>query len=133
MNANRNRNGQGLIEVVAGMVALVPIMLFLLDLGFSILCCQIADDLARDAARVAATQKSASAATASAAAILSNFKTSTIITNVALAGDKVTYQPNDEVSVQIALATKLPVPFPFINNNPEFKARAVQPVLAKSM
>lgn len=53
MNVMRKRNGQGVIEVVAAMVALVP-MLFLLDLGFSILCCQIADDLARDAARVAA-------------------------------------------------------------------------------
>lgn len=128
----RKTGGQSLIEISVCLTAAIPVLLFLLDMGFAVLCSQVADEIARDAARVAASQRTTQAATTTANSVISRFKTSAVITKVSLSDDKVNYVPDDKVTVRIKMAVKLPVPFPFINNNPEFQAEAVQPVLVRS-
>ncbi len=132
MKRIKNQKGQCIVEMVVGTILLIPVILFMLDVGFAFVCTQVLDDLARDAARGAASQKSAKAAVKSAKNMLSRFRTSTLITNVSLADYGVAYPAKDTVIVRVRMDVNLPVPFPFINNSPKFLTEAVQPVLTTS-
>lgn len=51
----RGRRGQQIVEVVVGIIAIIPIFLFLFDIYFLFLVTNLNDGIARDAARAAAS------------------------------------------------------------------------------
>lgn len=52
---SRRKSGQQLIEVACGLIALIPIFLFLFDVAFMYMAANMSDGVARDAARAAAS------------------------------------------------------------------------------
>src|SRR5271170_6275427 len=83
-NRAKNQRGQELIEVVGGMIFLIPVLLAMLDLAVYILGQQMADKYTKAAARAAANQGTAANATSAAQNALSNFGKSGFITSMTL-------------------------------------------------
>lgn len=85
----RRRKGQSIIETIVGIIFLVPIVLFLFDVAVLVLASSANDNLAKSAARAAASavepappfngQGNKDVARAAADAICNNFAESTII------------------------------------------------------
>jgi hypothetical protein len=81
---NRKRRGQSLVELVCGLLVLIPIILVLFDLAVIVLGVQLNDSTCREAARVASLGDPLTASTraqavidranASGSSMLSNFK-----------------------------------------------------------
>jgi hypothetical protein len=106
----RKTRGQGLLEVCAGMMILIPISLFMLDMMVLVTTNVINDAAAKNAARAAANQSDLGAAKSAALKALQAYKKSTIITDLTL--DDFTYpQSKDGVSVRTKMSVHLPGPF----------------------
>lgn len=56
---SRNARAQSTVELMAGLIAVIPIFLLLVDLGALMLSSSVNDNLAKQAARAAASQKAA--------------------------------------------------------------------------
>lgn len=89
MSVKRRRKGQSIIETIVGIIFLVPIVLFLFDVAVLVLASSANDNLAKSAARAAASatepaapyngQGNKTVAKTAAEQICSNFAESTII------------------------------------------------------
>lgn len=124
-------SGQSMVELAAGLLILVPLALFLFDLYVLSLSNQMVDKIAKDCARAAANQPDQASANAAADTAMQSFTKSPYITDMTVE-HPVTYNPNDTVSVTLHMSVHLPVPFPVIDNNPQFVARAVEPIVTVS-
>ena len=129
MNA-RNRKGQGIIEMLVGsIVFIVPMSLFALDLGTVLVANSANDHLVSNAARAAADQDCKDKAQSAVQKCIGKFPKSNIVVDVKLAGD-IDYSDDQQVVVTTVMKVKLPVGVAGMDTV-EFKARAVQPIVAK--
>ncbi len=139
---------QSMIELVVGLTVMIPVLLFLLDIGSLTLATVINGDLAKHAARAAASASNGTAAQAATNSTLVNFGTSGIITRAQLAyfdyWDPTTRrviggaglpsgfpaaQPG-QVMVATTVTVKLPVQLPLLPATHNFSAYSVQPIVA---
>jgi len=125
------QRGQNIIEVVAGVLVLVPLALFLFDMYVLSLSNQLVDKIAKDCARAAANQPDQGTADAAADKALQSFAASPYVTNITL-DHPVKYVPNGTVTVTLHMSVHLPAPLPIINNSPQFTAQATEPVVTLS-
>lgn len=155
---NVRSSGQSIIETVVGITFLIPIVLFLLDIGVLVLANTTNDNMAKTIARAAASARDSSssegsgpAAYSAALAAANKFSESAIITKPA-AGSFVTGYcwnglgnedkqgsswPNTiptpnigDVGIVTSMTVHLPVPFPFLPSTVDFQAKAVEPVVS---
>lgn len=133
-SSSRHRSGQSIIELMAGLVVLVPVALFLLDLGVLVLSNQIADTNAKNAARAAANQPTKALAEGAAAKALERYKDTGAGFVKSLKVQDLNYVPDDRVAVTTLMEVELPVPVPFglLDNKPKFVTQAVEPIVTKS-
>lgn len=153
-SGQRKRLGQSIIETVVGIIFLIPIVLFLFDVAVLVLSNTANDNLAKSAARAAASATDASGkgngndAKTAASNIADNFATSPIIQksgdsfvtgfewnggsgNDVKSGEAITPAPSDgQVAVITTMKVVLPVPFPFLPASQDFKAKAVEPIVS---
>ena len=155
MTVRRKPLAQSIIETVVGIIFLIPIVLFLFDVAVLVLSNTANDNLAKSAARAAASATDASGkgngddANKAAVAIADNFATSPIIQksggsfvtgfewnggsgNASVkSGEAITPTPGDgQVAVITTMKVVLPVPFPFLPSSTDFKAKAVEPIVS---
>lgn len=153
----RSTSGQSIIETVVGIIFLIPIVLFLLDIAVLVMANTANDNLAKTVARAAASAKDSSSGVGTpssgytaATAAAGNFAVSDIIKpsagsfvtgycwNGLGSGDTqgTTWpngvpQPNvGNVGVVTKMSVKVPVPFPFLPDTIDFQAKAVEPVVS---
>lgn len=153
----RRSVGQSIIETVVGIIFLVPIVLFLFDVAVLVLSNTANDNLAKSAARAAASATDASGKGTgdkgfdAAKSIAANFSPSAIINPVGGGkssfvtgfewngggsngnvknGEAITPSPSEgQVAVITTMEVTLPVPFPGWSKI-EFKAKAVEPIVS---
>ena len=141
-----SQRGQQLAEMLAGVILLVPIMLFLLDLSIVLLATQQVDRAAKAGARAAANQTGPKAASAAAIAAVNNTLGSKAGAGFFLARPDpvVVYNPLNAVScikaacnanttagtvtVTISAPVRLPVPIPIFQQT--FTAADTESVVA---
>lgn len=126
MNRNRKAKGQCFIEMIAGGIVMVPVMLFGLDVITLGLSCSINDHLAKEAARVAANKLNSPDARRAANSVVSRLKKSVILTEASI--DDFVYADKDRVTVKTELKVKVPAPFPFFDGA-KIYAKAVEPIV----
>ena len=150
--------GQSIIEMVVGVIFLIPIVLFLFDVAVLVLSNTANDNLAKSACRAAASATKAGATTGdsgsaftAATTIADNFSKSSIInpkggsfltgfsynaTGAVETGGGAAVpdpQPNTgQVACVTTMVVTLPVPFPFIDSNIPFQAKDVEPIVSIS-
>jgi len=130
--ARYSQKGQGLLEVMVGLLVLVPIGLAMLDLAAIVLANQANDEIAKRAARAAASQSTLSSASTTVRQLKDSMKAAGMIKTLdelsvvefATGGDQ-------GVRVRSRITLALPVPIPFIPNsgNLKFVAEAVEPIV----
>lgn len=127
----RNTKGGAIVETVAGLFVLVPIVLFLVD-GIAMVLAQTANDaLAKRCARAAASADSQATATTAMNACIAGFS-NPVITNVG--ANMTSYDgsggPNSTVTVQTQITFVFPVQVPFVGvTTQDFVADATEPVV----
>ena len=114
------------MEMIAGGIVMVPVMLFGLDVITLGLSCSINDHLAKEAARSAANQLTHSSARAAASKVLARLKRSVILTKAEIVSFD--YSDKDRVSVKTSVYVKMPAPFPCFQGANIF-ASAVEPIV----
>ena len=136
------KKGQATVEMVIGCIALVPILLFLIDIGVLVLANYINDDICHRAARAAANQVNAQDAQTSASLVLSKFSKSTILPDLECLGassdtpssaGNVDYDQKapGQVVAATRITVKIPVPFPLMPETATFISRSVVPIVAQ--
>lgn len=142
--SSRRRTGQGFVEAVAGIVVIVPVSLYLLDFAAIVLCNQAVDQLAKSAARAAASTTPTTMPDPVQAAknIVNQERTNSLIKSARvqwLDYDNGLVTLNSppanapspaagEVSLTVKMKIALPVPFPGFRD--EFVAKATEPIVA---
>lgn len=153
----RSISGQSIVETVVGIIFLIPIVLFLLDIAVLVMANTANDNLAKTVARAAASAKdtgsgvgTAPAGYNAASTAAGTFASSDIIKpsggsflaaycwNGMGSGDcQGTSWPNGipqpntgNVGVVTKMSVKVPVPFPFLPDTIDFQAKAVEPVVS---
>lgn len=145
----RLKQGQQFVELLAGLIVIIPLVLFLFDIGVILLANIVNGDLAKNAARAAANATDGNSALQAADKVVGKYSTSGSITAA-----KVTYlewrsptsagggaqrgtppegaTPPQAGQVQAAteVTVKLPVPLPMLPPEQTFSAHATQPVVA---
>lgn len=154
---SRSRNrGQSIVETVVGIIFLIPIVLFLLDIAVLVMANTANDNLAKSVARAAASARgqsgegTAEAAIAAARTTADTMAESSIINKPGgsfLTGfcwnqngtpntqgtqwPNSTPQPSQgNLAVVTSMKVRVPVPFPFLPNEIDFQAKAVEPVVS---
>lgn len=153
----QRRRAQSIVEMVVGVIFLIPIVLFLFDVAVLVLCSSADDNLAKSACRAAASATNGAptfvgtsgAASNAAQQICNNFARSNIIQlpgggigNTFLTGFNWNGTPGGgpddnlvnglaagQVGVVTTMQVNLPVPFPGFNSF-RFRARAVEPIVS---
>lgn len=128
----RGHRAQSIIEVLVGIMVLVPIALALLDLGCVVIAGNIAGNLAKQAARAAGSSTSQALANAALQDTLKQFPASPIIKNPQL--QLTTYDTTTAiVTVKANVDVGLPVPLPFINGGGPVKiqTQASEPLVSQ--
>lgn len=152
----RSGCGQSIIETVVGIIFLIPIVLFLLDIAVLVMANTANDNLAKSVCRAAASAKDTGsnlgtpdAGYNAAVAAASTFATSDIIKpgggsfvtgycwnglgNNNTQGAWPNSIPKPEVGnvgVVTTMTVKVPVPLPLLPNQIDFVAKAVEPVVS---
>ena len=103
---SRNNRGTSLMEVLAGAMFFIPIVLLFMDIGSLTMIEQLNDHLAKDAARAAANQLDETHAKEAAAKAVKMFPLSTLVTNVQVT---CTYK-GDTVTTQTTMDARVPAP-----------------------
>jgi hypothetical protein len=140
----RKHSGQAFIELAIGTMILIPLLLFLLDIFFCILCNQANDVLTKSAARAAAGSNSPLAAAEKIVAD-SIFGKGTGPVKASLVwfdfnnGEIKQGTPEatgmagaHKVVVVVKMSVTLPAPIPFLNSTPVFKAQSVEPTVNRN-
>jgi hypothetical protein len=128
MRANR---GGTLVETVAGLCILIPIVLFLIDVTACVICQTANDALAKHAARAACDASTQPLGRAAANQVITSYKAG----NPSLTADATlvscTYNSaGDIVTCTTQVICHLPVPVPFINQTQQvFQAIDSEPVV----
>ena len=156
-NLSKPQKGQSIVETVVGIIFLIPIVLFLLDIAVLVMANTANDNLAKSVARAAASAKDSSSGEGTAQAAVNAARTtadtmaeSSIINKPGgsfLTGfcwnqdgtpntqgtswPSSSPQPSTgNVAVVTTMKVKVPVPFPFLPSEIDFHAKAVEPVVS---
>lgn len=129
-NRLRKKQGSSIIETIIGIIVIVPIILFLVDVGAMVMCQTANDKLAKHSARAAAEKSTAIDAKAAADLVLAGFKPSQLCSNPT----RVVFnfdQASGQVYVETEMTCNLPVPVPFSDNlsSQKFRATANEPIV----
>ena len=145
------QSAQSIVELMAGLLVMVPILLFLVDMGVLVIANILNGDLSKTTARAAAMASDGATAKTSATTAVSNFNTSGIIKQCtltyldwrdpnagadtpqvsvgALPNNYPNAQPGQVMAVtQVTVA--MPIPFPFLPATSVFQAYSIQPIVA---
>ena len=158
MKNQSRKSGQSIVETVVGIIFLVPVVLFLLDIAVLVMANTANDNLAKTVARAAASARDISTSEGTAAAgfnaansAASTFAESGLIQKPGDGSFLVGYSWNGtgspdsqgsswpgslpspnigDVGVVTSMKVNLPVPFPFLPNTIDFQAKAVEPIVS---
>ena len=127
----RKRRGQGLIEVIVGLVFLVAMALAILDLGVFVMGGDICGGLAKQAARAAGNAGTPAEATIAVANIFSQFKPSAMYQNLSLTMTQYDNTTTGIVTVVCNVTIVLPVSVPLLGIGPSYaiKTQATEPIV----
>lgn len=138
-NKRRTAKAQSLVETVAGLVVLVPVVLALLDIGVLVIAGTISNNLAKQAARAAANTTDEKAADLAVQDAAKQFPASSTFTNAKLSirdydpqkGSKA-YNYMGSVTVDATVTVVLPVPVPMFNVGPSvnISTQSTEPIVA---
>gem|GEM_PF-1748109 len=142
------------MELLGGLIVIIPIALFLIDVAIILTCNVTNIDICKRAARAAASvlnnqgQPDAQTAMKTANEVVSNFTTSATITGVTMSyfqwtdnngnstnGGSGSLPPNaatpqaGEVMVCTTMTVKPPVPFPFLPQQLSMVSQSIQPIV----
>lgn len=135
----RGKRGSSIVETAVGLLLLIPVALFLVDLVSIVLVQTANDQLAKQAARAAAETPDPGDGTAQGKAqgaaqqIVDAFPVSRLITNPQLLKCDYTNTANtSQVAVRTQVTCVLPVPLPFnaALSRFNFVAEATEPIVA---
>ncbi|HMO20116.1 MAG TPA: hypothetical protein PKC98_04010 [Candidatus Melainabacteria bacterium] len=124
---SRKTRGGAIIETVAGLFVMVPIILFMID-GIAMVLAQTANDaLAKKCARAAASEPDQPKAAAAVSNVISGFS-SPVLTNVT--ANITSFDAASTVRVQTQVTFVFPVQVPIVGATSQiFVADATQPVV----
>lgn len=124
---SRKTRGGAIIETVAGLFVMVPIILFMID-GIAMVLAQTANDaLAKKCARAAASEPDQPKATAAVNNVISGFS-SPVLTNVT--ANIMSFDAASTVRVQTQVTFVFPVQVPIVGATSQiFVADATEPVV----
>jgi len=145
----RAKQAQSHVEMVAGLLVMVPVTLFLVDLAVLFIACNNNGDLAKSIARAAASAQDAKTAITAADSVVTDFRKSKgLISSVTLSclnwespspainsftlGTEVIAVPKPLPGQVLAISTmtvQLPVPFPMLPSRQVFSAYSLQPIV----
>ncbi len=130
--AHSSHKGQGILEVVVGLLVLVPMGLAMLDLAAIVLANQANDEIAKRAARAAASQSTLSSARTVVKQLKDGIKAAGMIRTVDVLSVVEFATTGDQgVRVRSTITVCLPVPIPFVANSGslKFTAEALEPIV----
>lgn len=135
MKANRRRrlsSGASLIEVIAGLIILIPLFLCILDLSAIIIGQIVNDGLAKRAARAAAQQAQQANAQSAANAVISAYPTNGIVSSATLYSMQFNQSNSGNVVIETRVKINVPAPVPYVpmfQNGRFMHARATEPIV----
>ncbi|SRR5579883_73693 len=125
----RKKAGGAIVEVIAGLFVLIPVVLFIVDIVAMVLAQMAHDALAKDCARAAAEETNAGNATAAVNQVISGFSSPVMVIQP---GPVVDYNGTipETVRVQTTAIFTFPVQVPFCGNLQQtFVAEAREPIV----
>jgi hypothetical protein len=124
----RKRKGQSLIEVMCGLVVIIPIGLASIDVVVLTNASQNNEELCEMSARAASTKRNAATATQAVQEIVQRVSLNNVVQNIDI--DDINYDLNaGQVTVALIMRVHMPVPFPGFDTI-SCKASAVQPIVS---
>lgn len=122
--------GTSIVETLAGLFVLIPVVLFLVDVAALVLAQTANDHFAKSAARAAAETATAAQATLAVQQVQANFPSSSICSNPTI--DNLMYDtPPGRVTVITRIRCNLPVVVPGVNPFQDFVSDATEPVVGR--
>lgn len=130
----QNEKGASIAEAAAGLVVLIPIVLIIIDISALVLAQTANDDLAKHAARAAATQSTPQLRQAAATSVVNNYPGGSMTsapTLVAYSESAGNGQQAQQVTVRTSIVCNLPVQVPFGGpTSQQFVAFDTEPVIS---
>ncbi|MBS1953020.1 MAG: hypothetical protein JST89_02480 [Cyanobacteria bacterium SZAS-4] len=126
----RKTKGSSIVETAAGLILLIPIVLFLVDVAAMVVAQTENDKLAKACARAAAEFPSSNPGQQSSAAmgVYNNQRRSSLLTPTSLN----TTNGGGLVTCATTITCTLPVPVPFLGNSSvAFNAKATEPIVGE--
>lgn len=128
MRKQRRKKGQSLVEVMVGLIVIIPIGLAAVDIVVLTSASQNNEELAETAARAASTKRNAASATNAVQEIVNRVALNNVVQDVQI--DDVDYNlGTGQVSVSLIMKVHVPVPFPSFDTI-SCRAGAVQPIVS---
>ncbi len=131
----RKQKGSSIVETAAGLILLIPIVLFLVDVAAMVVVQTENDKLAKACARAAAEYPSGDAKAVQAAKdVYDNQKDSNLLTKApfSAASGSPTYPTSGMVTCKTTITCTLPVPVPLVGNSQvAFNAIATEPIVGE--
>ena len=124
----RKKRGQSMIEVMIGLVVIIPIGLAAVDIVTLTNASQNNEELCETASRAAATKGDQQGATKAVQEIIDRVQLNSVIQQVSI--QNVTYDlGTGKVTVGLVMTVKVPVPFPYLNTV-DCQAISAQPIVS---
>ncbi|MBX9693039.1 MAG: hypothetical protein K2Z81_11690 [Cyanobacteria bacterium] len=127
----RREKGTSIIETVLGIIFVVVLILFFIDIGAVVTCQTNNERMCKNAVRAASEKDQANAAKAAAEDIIKNTKSSQLFTSPAMK-DFEYDAGSGMVSARTTVVCNLPVPVPGVANlsKVEMQAKSVETIVA---
>ncbi|MCW5823032.1 MAG: hypothetical protein KIT34_09535 [Cyanobacteria bacterium TGS_CYA1] len=128
----KRKRGASLVEVTVGLFIIIPMFLAIIDLSAIVVGQIVNDAMAKRAARAAAHQDNAGAATTAAQNVVSAYSPNGIVTSIAV--EKVDFDKDKSGKVVVETKTIINIPAPIqivsiFQNGRAMHARATEPIV----
>lgn len=128
----KRKRGASLVEVTVGLFIIIPMFLAIIDLSAIVVGQIVNDAMAKRAARAAAHQENAGAATTAAQNVVSAYLPNGIVTSIAI--EKVEFDKDKSGKVVVETKTIINIPAPIqivsiFQNGRAMHARATEPIV----
>ncbi|MDX2106690.1 MAG: hypothetical protein SFY67_09855 [Candidatus Melainabacteria bacterium] len=128
----KRKRGASLVEVTVGLFIIIPMFLAIIDLSAIVVGQIVNDAMAKRAARAAAHQDNAGAATTAAQNVVSAYLPNGIVTSIAV--EKVDFDKDKSGKVVVETKTIINIPAPIqivsiFQNGRAMHARATEPIV----
>ncbi len=129
----REKKGAALTETVSGLIVVVLVVLFLIDVISMVLCQCQHDAMVKDCARAAAEERSIAAGEAAALNVSNRWGTGSLFRVNSITTTYPNGRNSATLRVQSNITFKLPVPVPLMPNvsQQDFVAEAVEPIVGR--